>query len=233
MSGKRRSHRLWQARPAAVAALAAVLLLSGLLLSWGARSGAAWAHEAGRHQSAAPQALALSPEGDRGDEVPAAFPVKIGGSFELVDHFGNPRRSGDFGGAYQLIFFGYARCDSICPVALRAMLDASDRLAAAGHAVQPLLITVDPEGEPPAVLKEAVEAVHPRLLGLTGTVEQIAAVEKAFHVDAEFVGSNIKGDKVFAHGSYIYLMAPDGEFLTLLPPILDAETMAAKMRAYL
>ena len=79
------------------------------------------------------------------DEVlPVAFPVEIGGPFELVDHFGNARGSGDFDGAYPLIFFGYARCESICPVALRTMLDAVDLMAEDGRRIQPVLITIDP-----------------------------------------------------------------------------------------
>ena len=47
------------------------------------------------------------------------------------------------------------------------------------------------------------------------------------------MGTNIKGNKVFAHGSYVYLMDPEGDFLTLLPPILDAPTMAEKLKGYL
>ncbi|HMB75778.1 MAG TPA: SCO family protein [Kiloniellaceae bacterium] len=213
--------------------LTAVSVLAALLLmSLDARSDAL-AHGTEAHEAGTQQAAVRSDDAKLDDTLRAAFPVEIGGSFELVDHLGRTRASGGFDGAYQLIFFGYARCESICPVALRTMLEAADRLTAAGHEVQPLLITVDPEGEPPAVLKTAVEAIHPRLLGLTGTKDEIAAVEKAFHVKSELVGTNIKGDKVFAHGSYVYLMAPDGHFLTLLPPILDAATMAEKFQAYM
>jgi len=222
----RSRHSLRRRRPALLAGLAA------LLLAWGGLPDAR-AHDASHHSGDSAQTAVLSSDEEIDDRLPVAFPVEIGGAFELVDHRGRPRGSGDFDGAYQLIFFGYAHCDSICPVALRTMLDASDRLTAAGHKVQPILITVDPEGEPPAVLRAAVEALHPRLLGLTGTKAEIAAVEKAFHVNSELVGSNIKGETVFAHGSYVYLMAPDGHFLTLLPPILDAATMAEKFKAYM
>lgn len=224
-------------RLSVVAGLAAFLLLP---LGAGTQ---AFAHGKEKHGSEAVQTVVVSARGgpnaadlapaDLDDALPVAFPVEIGGPFELVDHFGQPRGQDDFDGAYSLIFFGYAHCESICPVALKVMLDAADLLADAGYRVQPLLITVDPEGEPPAVLKAGVEAMHPRLLGLTGTNEQIDAVKKAFHVDSELVGTNIKGNKVFAHGSFIYLMGPDGQFLTLLPPILDAATMAEKLQTYL
>jgi protein SCO1/2 len=188
------------------------------------------------HLAVMPLSFAHDPKLDKSEgaeAIPVAFPVAIGGPFELVDHFGNTRSSGDFEGAYPLIFFGYAQCESICPVALRTMLDAVDLLTEDGKRLQPILITVDPEGEPPEVLRPAVEKLHPRLLGLTGTSQQIADVQKAFSVKSELVGYNLKGKAVLAHGSYIYLMGPDGNFLTLLPPILDAPTMAAKLKAYL
>ncbi len=113
------------------------------------------------------------------------------------------------------------------------MTVALEFLRESGGNVQPILITVDPEGEPPEVLRPAVEELHPRLLGLTGTSQQIADVQKTFSVKSELVGYNLKGKAVFAHGSYVYLMGPDGNFLTLLPPILDAPTMAEKLKAYL
>ena len=198
-----------------------------------ALASAGYAHGEEQHGNEAEAAPVVVSAEEVDAVLPVAFPVDIGGSFELVDHFGNARGSGDFEGAYPLIFFGYARCESICPVALRTMLEAVDLMAEDGRRIQPVLITIDPEGEPPEVLKPAVEDIHPRLLGLTGTKDQIAAVQKSFHVNSELVGTNIKGNKVFAHGSYVYLMDPKGDFLTLLPPILDAATMAEKLKGYL
>ena len=160
------------------------------------------------------------------------FPVALGGPFELTDHKGQRRGSADFAGRYQIIFFGYARCDAICPVALQNALDAIDILGSEGDRIQPLLITVDPE-ETPEVLAVEIPRLHPKLIGLTGSAEELSEVRSLYKVNAELVGRDIKGESVFSHGSYLYLLGPDGEFLTLFPPILSGEILAEKLKVYL
>ncbi len=165
------------------------------------------------------------------DDTP--FPFEIGGPFALVDHTGTPRTDADFGHGYMLVFFGYASCDGICPVGLQRMAAALDRLGAAGARVQPLFITVDPENDTPAAIATYVAAVHPRLIGLTGSVDRLDRVAKAYRVRARPIARTADGRVIISHGTYIYLMGPGGTFLTLLPPILDAEAMAATIRRYL
>ncbi len=165
------------------------------------------------------------------DDTP--FPFEIGGPFALVDHTGTPRTDADFGDGYMLVFFGYTSCDGICPVGLQRMAEALDRLGAAGARVQPLFITVDPANDTPAAIARYVAAVHPRLIGLTGSVDQLDRVAKAYRVRAQPIARIADGRVIMSHGTYIYLMGPGGAFLTLLPPILDAETMAAAIRRHL
>ena len=193
---------------------------------------AAWAHGTEQHHSK-PTSKATAAAIDQDAFAGQPFPVDLGGPFELTDHTGARRKLSDFEGQNPVLFFGFARCESICPVALRHMLEAVDLLGEAGADLQPILITIDPENETPDVLADEVPKLHPRLLGLTGSSEEIAAVRKLFRVEAELVGTNIKGNPVFAHGSFVYLMDKDGSFLTLLPPILDGPTMAEKIRPYL
>jgi protein SCO1/2 len=92
---------------------------------------------------------------------------------------------------------------------------------------------VDPERDRPDVLAAHVAKIHPRLIGLTGTAAQLAAAAKAYKVESELVGTSWKGDPILSHGSYIYLMAPDGGFATLLPPVLPPDAMARTIRSYL
>ena len=165
------------------------------------------------------------------DDTP--FPFEIGGPFALVDHTGTPRTDADFGDDYMLVFFGYTSCDGICPVGLQRMAEALDRLGAAGARVQPLFITVDPANDTPAAIARYVLAVHPRLIGLTGSVDQLDRVAKAYRVRAQPIARAADGRIIMSHGTYVYLMGPGGAFLTLMPPILDAETMAATIRRYL
>jgi protein SCO1/2 len=99
--------------------------------------------------------------------------------------------------------------------------------------VQPLFISVDPENDTPAAVAGFVAGIHPRLIGLTGSSERLAAAAKAYRVEAREIGRTSDGGVIMSHGTYVYLMGPDGKFLTLMPPILDAETMAATIRRYL
>lgn len=163
----------------------------------------------------------------------AAFPFRIGGPFQLVDHTGQPVSDRDFHGSHLLVFFGYASCKSICPVALPAMAEALEILGADGAHIQPLFITVDPENDTPEVLAAFAVKIHPRLIGLTGSPEALHTVAKAYRTESKKVGQAWTGGPVFSHGSYIYLMAPDGAFATLLPPVMDPRTMASTIARYL
>ena len=162
-----------------------------------------------------------------------AFPFQIGGGFSLTDHRGKAVTDRDFRGAHMLVFFGYASCESICTVGLNRMTAALGLLGERAAEIQPILITVDPERDTPEMLAEHVPKIHPRLVGLTGTEEQLAAAAKAYRVESKVVGKSWKGDTIISHGSYIYLMDPEGNFATLLPPVLDPETMAKTIENYL
>jgi protein SCO1/2 len=175
-----------------------------------------------------------APQGDAEAAGPSApFPFEIGGPFELTDHRGREVTDQDFRGSHMLVFFGYTNCERICPVGLERMVEALDLLGEAGAGVQPLLITVDPARDTVEALAAYVAKIHPRLIGLTGTPEQLAAAAKAYRVESEEVGKSWKGGPVIAHGSYITLMGPDGRFATLLPPVLDSAAMAETIRKYL
>lgn len=167
----------------------------------------------------------------KSDIVP--LPFNMGGSFELTDQDGNRRTNNDFDGRQLLVFFGYARCESICPVALKSMLDAVALLGPEGDKLQPLLITIDPENETPTVLAALLPTFHPRLQGLTGTAEEIATVRKLYRINAKQTGTTRKGNPVYAHGSFVYLLDTTGKVTTLLPPIFDGPAMADKLRPYL
>ena len=202
-------------------------LALGLALAAWLSGGSALGHDSEKHPNATPEGKAPV------DGPAAAFPFEIGGTFELVDHRGRAVSDKDFRGAHLLIFFGYANCERICPVGLKRMVEAVDLLGAARARVQLLLITVDPARDTAESLAKYVPTIHPRLIGLTGTPEQLAAAAKAYRVESEEVGRSWKGEPVISHGSYIYLMDPEGRFATLLPPVLDAQTMAKTIRKYL
>ena len=157
--------------------------------------------------------------------------VKIGGPFKLVDHDGKARSARDFRGRNLLIYFGYTYCPDECPTALGDMARALDALGADAAKVQPLFITVDPARDTPARLKLYVANFHPRLVGLTGSEEAVTSAAKAYR--GYFAKSSTEaapGKYLMDHTSIIYLMGPDGRYLTHFTRGTSAETMAARIR---
>lgn len=160
------------------------------------------------------------------------FPAIKGGDYALVDHTGKARTSRDPEGRHQLVFFGYATCQAICSVALPRMAAAVERLDASGIAVTPVLITVDAKRDTVANLASAVKKIHPRMVGLTGETEALEAAYRAFQVERQVVFVHPEHGEVFSHGSYIYLLGPNGRFETLLPPVLGVDRIVEVVESY-
>ncbi len=162
----------------------------------------------------------------------SGFPTVKGGDFRLIDHHGDVRTSRNPSGHFQLVFFGYARCKAICTAALPSMAQAVDILQASGVTVTPLLVTVDPVRDTVAALREAAPAIHPRLMGLTGSEEALAAAYQAFNVKKQFLFDHLEEGPIYTHGSFIYLLDGDGRFQTLFPPIMSAKQVATVTAGY-
>src|SRR3546814_316867 len=113
------------------------------------------------------------------------------------------------------------------------MADALDKLVDRAKAVQPLFITVDPARDTVDFLADYVSNFHPRLVGLTGSAEDIAAVAKAYRVFYSKVGDPKATDYLVDHSSFVYLMGPDGDFLTMFRYGTSAEDMAKAIGTHL
>ena len=159
----------------------------------------------------------------------------VGGPFSLVDHTGQPVTDQDYAGRYKLVFFGFTFCPDICPTELQTIAQAMDQLGPEEQAqVQPLFITIDPERDRPAVLAEYAGLFHPRIVGLTGTPEQVAAVAKAYRV--YYARSEDAGEGpeyMMDHSTFVYLMGPDGRFITLFRNGVTADELVTALRAEL
>ncbi len=146
--------------------------------------------------------------------------ARIGGPLALTDQNGRPFSDTALAGKYRIVYFGYTFCPDVCPVdvqnigAAMKLLDQSD--SSLGQRIVPIFVTVDPARDTPAVLKQFVSAFHPRMIGLTGTPEQIAAVAKEYAIYYKR-GEGTAGGYMMDHSRQAYLMSPDGKPLALLP----------------
>jgi cytochrome oxidase Cu insertion factor (SCO1/SenC/PrrC family) len=157
----------------------------------------------------------------------------IGGPFALTGHDGRQRTDAEFRGKLMVIYFGYTRCPDICPADLTSIALALDRLGDAADAVQPVFITLDPERDTPAQLAEYVKAFHPRLIGLTGTpdeIRKVAAAYKTYYVKA---GNADGADYAVDHAAFIYLVGRDGQYIGFLPPSTTPERLSEVIRQML
>lgn len=184
-----------------------------------------------------PQAWAGSAEFGKGTGGTIGGPIQgqIGGPFSLVDHHGTPVTDADYHGHFMYIYFGYTYCPDVCPTSAVMMGQTMDQLGEDGKKVVPIIITIDPERDSPAVMKEYVVNFHPRMIGLTGTPEQVGVALKAYRVYAEKVLEQGWGvDEYFVyHSDVIYFMGPDGEYLDHFGSGATPKVMAARLRKHI
>jgi cytochrome oxidase Cu insertion factor (SCO1/SenC/PrrC family) len=158
----------------------------------------------------------------------------VGGPFTLVDQNGRTRTEKDFAGSYMLVYFGYTFCPDVCPTALQVMSQAMDRLDPPVAAkIVPVFVTVDPARDTASQLKGYVGNFHPRLVGLTGTEEQVAAAAKAYRVYyAKSKETAASSDYLMDHSSVVFLMGPNGRYLTHFTHNAPSDRMAEALAGY-
>ncbi|MEQ8355611.1 MAG: SCO family protein [Kiloniellaceae bacterium] len=157
----------------------------------------------------------------------------IGGAFSLTDQYGEPRGEADLLGHFSLIYFGYTYCPDICPTSLSTMTQALDLLSESAPekaaAVLPVFITVDPERDTVEALASYASHFHPRFLALTGTPEEVDVATKAYRIYRQKVEQADASEYLMDHSSIIYLMGPDGSYLTHFTHATTAEEIAESL----
>jgi protein SCO1 len=168
-----------------------------------------------------------------GSSEPPLAGARIGGTFTLVNQDGATVTDRSFAGRYRIMYFGYTFCPDVCPVDLqviaRGLRVFEGRNKAAADRIQPIMVTVDPERDTPPVLKQYVAAFHPRLVGLTGTPEQIAATAKAYGVYFARREAEGEAEYLMDHSNQAYLMSPDNAPLALLPTDRGEDAVAGEL----
>ena len=156
----------------------------------------------------------------------------IGGPFELVDQNGRTVTERDLKGRPFLVFFGFTRCPDICPTTLFEVSEIMRALGKDADRVGALFITVDPERDTPAALKDYLSSFDPHLAGLTGEPAAVAAVAKAYRVYFKKVPLD-QGGYTMDHTAIVYLMDKDGRFVSPFNMKRTTEAAAADLRRYL
>jgi protein SCO1/2 len=157
--------------------------------------------------------------------------VPIGGPFRLVDDKGYAVTDADYRGRWMLVFFGYSGCPDECPLTLQKMAAALAEIGPRADRIAPLFITVDPVRDTPVRLASYLENFDTRILGLTGSDEQIAAAANAYRVYYSPGQSEQSGADLISHSTFLYLMNPEGKLTALFSQDIAAERLATALRA--
>jgi protein SCO1/2 len=155
----------------------------------------------------------------------------IGGPFSLVAADGRTVTERSFPGKWLVVFFGYTHCADVCPTTLGEMAQALTQLGPLAGRIQPLFVTIDPDRDTPEVLRDYTAAFGDRILGLTGTPAQIAAIAKAYRV--YYARSQEGKDYSMEHSAVLYVMRPDGAFAGFMPPDIAASMIAEKVKGFI
>lgn len=157
----------------------------------------------------------------------------IGGPFRLTDQDGKTITDQDFKGRPLVVFFGYTHCPDICPTTLYEMSEVLHALGKDADRVNGLFITVDPDRDTPAVMKDYLSSFDPHLRGATGDQKEIDAVEKAYRVYAKKVPTGKGDDYSMDHTALVYLMDKQGRFVAPFKFDRKPEQSAAELRKYM
>lgn len=166
---------------------------------------------------------------------PQAMRVNVGGPFSLIDHTGKQVTEKDFAGGYMLVYFGYTFCPDVCPTSLSIMADALEQLDADELAkVTPIFISVDTDRDTPEVLASYVPHFHEKLVGMTGSADDVKAAARAYKAFyAKVNADDPDGNYTMDHSSITYLMGPDGEYVAHFSHGTEADAMAKRLKELL
>lgn len=157
---------------------------------------------------------------------------QIGGPFEMVDHHGRTVSDEDVITKPSILYFGYTFCPDVCPLDTARNAFAVELLEDEGYLAQPVFVSVDPKRDTPEVLAEFAAVFHPRMIGLTGSEEQVRAASRAYRTFYQVQ----PGDDEFYlidHSTHSYLVLPGHGFVEFFPRSLNAEQIAERAACFI
>lgn len=179
--------------------------------------------------------LTRSDQGDfaqcRGTSI-AGGAGSIGGPFELVDHTGQTVTDADFADRPVLIYFGYTFCPDVCPLDTARNAQAIDLLAERGYEVTPVFVSVDHQRDTLEALAEFVRFMHPEMIGLTGSAEQLREAARAYRV---YFAVQESDDDFYLidHSTFSYFLLPEHGFVDVIRRDQSPEQVADMLACFI
>jgi protein SCO1 len=161
-----------------------------------------------------------------------AAPAAIGGPFQLTDQTGQTVTEKNLIGRPTLVFFGFTHCPDVCPTELFEMSEVLRAMGSDADRVNAYFISVDPERDNAATMKDYLSSFDPRLKGLTGDLDAVAKAISGYRVYARKVPLK-DGDYTMDHTALVYLMDRDGKFVAPFNLKQKPEEAAAELKRYL
>ncbi|NRB18200.1 MAG: SCO family protein [Rhodobacteraceae bacterium] len=158
--------------------------------------------------------------------------AQIGGAFELVNARGETVTDKDVITEPSLIYFGYTFCPDVCPMDTARNAEAIDVLAERGQSVTPVFISIDPRRDTPEIVGEFAENLHERMIGLTGSLDQVKAASRAYKT---YFKAHPAEDEYYLvdHSTFSYLVLPEQGFVEFFRRDVEPEEMADKIGCFL
>lgn len=160
---------------------------------------------------------------------------QIGGPFTLVSETGETVTDKDVIDQPALIYFGYTFCPDVCPLDNARNADAVEILESRGKIVKPVFISIDPKRDTPEVMAEFTDSLHPRMLGLTGSEEQVRAASQAYRTfyQAQKPAAGEEDFYLVDHSTMTYLSLPEHGFVEFFRRDVTAEEMAERVQCFI
>jgi protein SCO1/2 len=161
-----------------------------------------------------------------------AAPSAIGGPFQLTDQSGQTVTEKNLLGKPSLIFFGFTHCPDVCPTSLFEMSEVLRAMGKDADRVNAYFVSVDPERDTAAAMKDYLSSFDPHLKGLTGDPAAVAKIISEYRVYAKKVPLK-DGDYTMDHTALVYLMGRDGKFVAPFNLKQTPQQAAADLKHYL
>jgi protein SCO1 len=156
----------------------------------------------------------------------------LGGPFELVNAEGQTVTDADVITEPSLLYFGYTFCPDVCPLDVARNASAVDVLAERGMSVTPVFISIDPARDTPEVVGDFADNMHPKMIGLTGSPEQVKAASEAYRT---YYKAHDAEDEFYLvdHSTFSYLVMPGEGFVDFFRRDVSPDQMADKIGCFI